>query len=51
MNNKSQTEIYWQALADKTGDSRTWNELRPQEQHLVMTSINLLLQVLQVKES
>lgn len=48
--NKSEVEIYWQALADKAGDNRSWHDLRVQEQHVVMTSINMLLSVLQIKE-
>ena len=49
-NNKSEVEVYWQALADKSGDNRNWHELRVQEQHVVITSINMLLSVLQIKE-
>lgn len=47
---KSTVELYWEALAAKSGDPRKWSELRMQEQHTVITSINLLLQVLRVKE-
>jgi hypothetical protein len=50
MDNKSQVETYWQALADKSGDNRSWHELRVQEQHIVITSINMLLSILQIKE-
>lgn len=46
----SNVETYWQALADKAGDSRAWHQLRVQEQHVVITSINMLLSVLQIKE-
>ena len=46
----SQVETYWEAVAVKAGDPRKWSELRMQEQHTVITSINLLLQVLRVKE-
>lgn len=48
--NSSLVETYWQALAEKAGDNRTWQQLRIQEQHVVITSINMLLSVLQVKE-
>ena len=48
--NKSTVETYWQALADKAGDKRSWHDLRVQEQHVVITSINMLFSVLQVKE-
>ena len=47
----NQVETYWQALADKAGDKRKWSELRLEEQHVVITSINMLLSVLQIKEN
>lgn len=37
---------YWNAIKEKTGDSRFWNSLQPQEQQMVIQSINLLIQVL-----
>ena len=37
---------YWDAIRAKTGDSRQWNSLQPQEQHMVIQSINLMIQVL-----
>ena len=39
-------EKYWQAIAAKAGDNRTWHQLGPQEQQMVVQSINLLLMVL-----
>ena len=37
---------YWNAIKEKTGDSRQWNSLQPHEQQMVLQSINLLIQVL-----
>lgn len=37
---------YWDAIKDKTNDSRRWNSLQPQEQQMIVQSINLLIQVL-----
>lgn len=37
---------YWDAIRAKTGDSRQWNSLQPQEQQMVVSSINQLLFVL-----
>jgi hypothetical protein len=42
----SDVESYWQAIAAKFGDNRKWTDLQPQEQHLVINSINQLLAVL-----
>lgn len=42
----SEVELYWKALAEKAGDTRTWHDLTPYHQHLVMQSINMLLFVL-----
>lgn len=42
----SDVERYWQAIATKAGDRRTWNDLNIQEQHLVIQSINIMLAVL-----
>lgn len=46
MSNKSEVELYWQAIATKFGDNRQWHQLHPQEQHMVINSINMLLSVL-----
>ena len=37
---------YWEAIAAKAGDTRKWTDLQPQQQHLVIQSINMLLHVL-----
>ena len=37
---------YWDSIRAKTGDSRQWNSLQPQEQQMMLQSINLLIQVL-----
>lgn len=42
----SDVEKYWHSIAAKTGDPRRWSDLSPQEQHMVIQSINLLLMVL-----
>jgi len=45
----SEVEMYWQAIATKAGDNRKWTELSPQDQHLIINSINQLLHVLRNK--
>ena len=42
----SDVEIYWQRIAEKAGDTRTWHELSPHHQRIVIQSINALLFVL-----
>lgn len=42
----SEVEKFYEAIRSKYGSSRKWNELHPQEQMLVLQSINMLLQVL-----
>ena len=37
---------YWNAIKEKTGDSRYWNDLGLQNQQLVIDSINRLIHVL-----
>lgn len=37
---------YWNAIKEKTGDSRTWHELGGQNQQLIIDSINRLIHVL-----
>ena len=37
---------YWNAIKEKTGDSRSWHELGLQNQQLVIDSINRLIHVL-----
>lgn len=47
---RSEVAIYWEAIAAKAGDNRTWDDLRIQEQHVIMTSINMILQVLNIQK-
>jgi hypothetical protein len=42
----SEVEKYWQAVATKTGDSRTWHQLTPNQQAAIIHSINIVLGVL-----
>lgn len=42
----SDVHKFWQAIATKFGDNRTWDMLHHQEQQMIMHSINLILQVL-----
>ena len=42
----SDVEKYWEAVRIKFGSTRKWSELHPQEQMLVLQSVNMLLQVL-----
>ena len=37
---------YWGAIKEKTGDSRSWNDLQGQNQQLIIDSINRLIHVL-----
>ena len=37
---------YWNAIKEKTGDSRSWHDLGLQNQQLVIDSINRLIHVL-----
>jgi len=37
---------YWNAIAKKAGDTRTWDQLPLQSQQMVIQSINMLLMVL-----
>ena len=46
----SDVEVYWNKIAEKAGDSRTWHDLSPRHQHYVLQSINALLFVLGDKE-
>jgi hypothetical protein len=43
---KSEVESYWERIAKAFGDNRTWYDLKPQEQQLVLQSINQMLAVL-----
>jgi hypothetical protein len=46
MNDKSEVEQYWEAVASKWCDNRKWHELNNQQQQVVIQSINALLAVL-----
>jgi len=37
---------YWNAIKEKTGDSRSWHDLQGQNQQLIIDSINRLIHVL-----
>ena len=37
---------YWQSIRTKVNDPREWNQLQPQEQQMIVQSVNLLLSVL-----
>lgn len=49
MSNQPEVIQYWEAIAAKAGDKRKWRDLRVQEQHAVITSINMLLQILRIE--
>ena len=42
----SDVEKYWEKISKAYGDTRTWNELTPQQQNAVIQSVNILLAVL-----
>ena len=42
----SDVEKYWNTIAAKSNDPRRWSNLSPQEQQMVIQSINLMLMVL-----
>jgi hypothetical protein len=43
----SDVEKFWAKVAEKFGDKRTWHELEPMQQHMVIQGINMILQVVQ----
>lgn len=43
----SDVEKFWSAVAAKCGDNRTWHQLNPMEQQMVIQGINMILQVVQ----
>jgi len=43
----SDVELFWAKVAEKFGDKRTWHQLNPMEQQMVMQGINMILQVVQ----
>ncbi len=42
----SDVEVYWRSIAAKANDPRSWHDLQPQEQMLIIQSINMVLAVL-----
>ena len=47
MDNNSEVQKFWTAVAAKFGDKRTWHELNPMEQQMIIQGINMILQVVQ----
>ena len=43
----SDVEKFWAKTAEKFGDKRTWQQLNPMEQQMVIQGINMILQVVQ----
>ncbi len=43
----SDVEVFWSKVAEKFGDKRTWQQLNPMEQQMVLQGINMILQVVQ----
>ena len=41
----SETEIFYQAIADKFGVQRKWGDLHPIEQHHFVQALNMILGV------
>ena len=41
----SDVEAFWTKVAAKFGDNRTWHQLNPMEQQMVIQGINMILQV------
>lgn len=41
----SDVEAFWAKVAAKFGDNRTWYQLNPMEQQMVIQGINMILQV------
>lgn len=46
MQQPSDVEQYWQAIATKFGDTRKWSDLNINQQQVVIQSINAMLAVL-----
>ena len=42
----SDVEVYWQTIATKANDPRSWHQLSAPEQMAIIQSINLLLSVI-----
>ena len=45
MQNQSQVEQFWDKIKVSFGDTRTWNELNPVEQHTFIQGVNTILSV------
>ena len=45
MNNQSDVEKFWTKVAAQFGSKRTWHELNPMEQQMVIQGVNMILQV------
>lgn len=43
----SDVEKFWTGVATRFGDNRTWHQLNPMEQQMVIQGINMILQVVQ----
>jgi hypothetical protein len=43
----SDVEAFWSKVAAKFGDNRTWHQLNPMEQQMIIQGINMILQVVQ----
>jgi hypothetical protein len=43
----SDVEKFWSKVAEKFSDKRTWQQLNPMEQQMVIQGINMILQVVQ----
>lgn len=41
----SDVEAFWTKVAAKFGENRTWHQLKPVEQQMVIQGINMILQV------
>lgn len=41
----SDTEKFYAAIVDKLGGTRSWEQLQPQEQHMIIQALNIMLQV------
>lgn len=46
MQQPSDVEQYWQAIANKFGDTRKWSDLNINQQQVVIQSVNAMLAVL-----
>ena len=46
MQQPSDVEHYWQAIATKFGDTRKWSDLNINQQQVVIQSVNAMLAVL-----